>query len=51
MVANLKTVAIYCGILTLENVGTVVMYHNIFKTLATGGRNWKLIYLRPRSKC
>ncbi len=43
MVANLNTtvnchsaIAIYCGTLTIENVGTVVNYWGIFITLAPG---------------
>jgi hypothetical protein len=28
-----------------KNVGTAVIYHTIFITLAPGGRNWQLIYL------
>jgi hypothetical protein len=36
MVANLNTVVIYCGILTLVNEGTVVNYLSIFITLAPG---------------
>jgi hypothetical protein len=43
MVANLNTWVIYCGkeviyhgILTLENVGSAIIYHSISKTLAPG---------------
>jgi hypothetical protein len=36
MLANLNTVVIYCGILSLENVFIVVNYHGIFKTLVPG---------------
>jgi hypothetical protein len=36
MVANLNS-AVICNVtLTLENVGTTVNYHGIFKTLASG---------------
>jgi hypothetical protein len=35
MLANLNTAVIYCGILTLENVVTVVKYHGIFISLAS----------------
>jgi hypothetical protein len=37
-VANLNGVVIYCRILTLENVGTVVNYNAIFITWASGER-------------
>jgi hypothetical protein len=36
MVVNINTVAIYQGILTLENEGTEVNYCGIFITLALG---------------
>jgi hypothetical protein len=43
MVVNLNTaviyrgtVTIYCGILAIENIGTAVNFHGIFKTLAPG---------------
>jgi hypothetical protein len=36
MVANLNTVVIYHGILTLENVGTAVNHHGILITLDPG---------------
>jgi hypothetical protein len=36
MVANINIVVIYRGILTLENVGTMLNYRSIFITLATG---------------
>jgi hypothetical protein len=36
MVADLNTVAFYCGILTLENVSIAVNYHGIFISLASG---------------
>jgi hypothetical protein len=32
-VANLKTAVIYCGILTLENVGSAVNYRGIFNNV------------------
>jgi hypothetical protein len=42
MVANLNIAVAYCGILTLENVGTVVNYGSIFITLASGPNVIKL---------
>jgi hypothetical protein len=36
MVADLNIAEVYCSILTLENVGTVVNYGSIFKTLIPG---------------
>ncbi len=39
---NLQTVVIYRLILMLENVGTVVNYNGIFKTLAPGACAIKL---------
>jgi hypothetical protein len=44
MVSNFKkTVVIYRGLLTLENVDAAVNYHGVFITLAPGGRNWQLL--------
>jgi hypothetical protein len=42
MVANLNTMVIYCGILTLENICTAENYCNIFITLALGGCQYKV---------
>jgi hypothetical protein len=43
MVSNLKYYrVIYCSILTLENVGFVVIYQGIFITLAPGACTIKL---------
>jgi hypothetical protein len=40
MLVNLNTAVIYFGILTLENVGTLVYYCGIFITFAHGGQNF-----------
>jgi hypothetical protein len=42
MVANLNTMVIYCGIFTLEDVGTAVNYCGIFITMAPGACTIKL---------
>ncbi len=44
MVANLKTVVFYCGILTAENVGTLANYRGSFTTLAPGAHLLKIFY-------
>jgi hypothetical protein len=36
IVANLNTTVIYCSILTLERIGTVIIYYGIFIRLVKG---------------
>ncbi len=49
MVANLNMSVIYCGILTLENVGAAVNYCGIFITLAPVGFNSPWLCFLPLS--
>ena len=47
MVANLNTILIYRGILTIENVGSAVNSLSIFKTLATGQHFYLILITHP----
>ncbi len=42
MVIHPGTTAIYCGILTVENIGTVVKYHGIILSMVTGANVMKV---------
>ncbi len=50
MVANLNTMVIYCKILILDILGTVINYRGIFIALAPGPNVTRLFYDRNLQK-